>query len=84
MTQCFKEDEKYTAAALSITDSQLIANDSNEAGTHRSPRKPKAHFHAMMRVNWTKTFRILGICKKHQETRIKLISQVYLFIQTFT
>lgn len=78
----FLGDEKYTAAPLQVTVSQSFANDSIETGTHRSLRKPKAHFHAMMHVNWTKALRILRICKKHQETRMKLKPQVYTFIQT--
>lgn len=61
----FLGDNKYKAAAASqVTVSQSIANDSNETGTHRCLRKPKAHFHTMMHVNWTKALRILRICKK--------------------
>lgn len=80
----FIGDDKYTAAALQVTVSQSTAKDSNETGTHRSLRKPKANFHAMMHVNWTKALRFLGICKKHQETRTKLKPQVHTFIQTYS
>lgn len=56
--------------------SQSTANDLIETGTHRSLRKPKAHFQTMMHVKWMKALRILRICNKHQES-IKLKPRVY-------